>query len=109
MANESKFTYVYYRLEAFKRVYLDGFGSIAVGWASPRISADWTRQTSAAFIRAQAASSELLASIARQASSITKVSKPALRASSAEWATQKSVANPQANTRLIPRAFKSAA
>ena len=58
------------------------------GTAQPRSSRDWMRQTSAAFILAQAASSELLASIARQASSMTKVSNPAARASRAEKATQ---------------------
>jgi len=50
-----------------------------------------------------------LASIALEASSITKMSKPSSRASSAEWAMQKSVARPQAKTRLIPRASRSAA
>ena len=67
------------------------------------------RQTSAAFILAQASLSELLASIARQASSITKVANPSARASSAEWATQKSVARPQAKTRFDPARFEERA
>ena len=40
--------------------------------------------------------------MARHASSITTVSNPCLRASSAEKRTQKSVAKPQQTTRSIP-------
>jgi hypothetical protein len=46
-------------------------------------------------ICAQAACSEPLRSMPRVASSITEALKPALRASSAVQATQKSVARPQ--------------
>ena len=61
------------------------------------------------FMRLQAVASEPLASIARQASSMTAHSNPAARASSAEKATQKSVAKPQAKIRRMPRARSNAA
>ncbi len=58
------------------------------------ISADCTRLTSAAFMSAHAFASEPFRSMPREASSITVALKPALRASSAVHATQKSVARP---------------
>ncbi len=59
------------------------------------MSLDWMRLTPALAILSQAALSEPLRSMPRQASSITAALKPALRASSAVQATQKSVARPQ--------------
>lgn len=58
------------------------------------ISADCARLTPAAFISAHAFASEPFRSMPREASSITVALKPALRASSAVHATQKSVARP---------------
>ena len=57
-------------------------------------SLDWMRVTPALAICAQAAFSEPLRSMPRQASSITAALKPALRASSAVHETQKSVDRP---------------
>ena len=57
-------------------------------------SLDWMRLTPLAVICFQAAASEPFRLMPRQASSITATSKPALRASMAVQATQKSVANP---------------
>ena len=59
------------------------------------ISFACSRRTPAFAIAFQAASSEPLRSMPRQASSITAASRPALRASSALQETQKSVARPQ--------------
>ena len=57
-------------------------------------SVDWMRRTPAFFMSAQALATEPCRSMPRQASSITAAWKPALRASSAVQATQKSVASP---------------
>src|SRR5205814_3450906 len=71
-----------------------------------RMSADWIRFTPAPLMSAHALPSDPPASMPRVASSTTSASKPALRASSADHPTQKSVASPTRNTRVSPRSFR---
>ena len=59
------------------------------------MSVDWIRFTPAAAIDFQAAATEPLRSMPRQASSITETVSSAARASTADQLTQKSVASPQ--------------
>ena len=58
------------------------------------MSLDWMRLTPALVMSAQAFATDPLRSMPREASSITAALNPALRASSAVHATQKSVARP---------------
>ena len=73
------------------------------GEAHPAMSVDLMRWTPAAVMSAHALASDPPASIPRQASSITMASKPSLRASIADQATQKSVASPTRKTRFRSR------
>ena len=73
----------------------EGRAAAASRSAQTAMSLDWMRLTPALVILSQAALSEPLRSMPRDASSITAALKPALRASSAVQATQKSVARPQ--------------
>lgn len=70
------------------------------------IAADVARTTPASFIRWQAPASDPDVSIARHASSTTTTSNPRRLASTADHATQKSVASPASTTRSNPRSCR---
>lgn len=76
------------------------------GVAQAPSAAEVVRATPASFIRCQAKPSDPDVSIARQASSMTATSNPRRLASTADQATQKSVASPASTMRSKPRSCR---